>query len=464
MSILDRLEEAPDIAHGTPSGLGDWRLSVQALLPIPGSSSLWGTAVWGDDIWTLREWVDLTPWVRGVEWDRGGDQPYGRPRVGELRLTLDSANDRWNPWNPSPPEGSPGYFAAGTFVRVGLRSDTDTRADGWLPQITVKVDRWTPVYSGAAADRFVDVIGYETVRDLATVDANALDNPVPSQYAADRFLELLDAADWRYGFNIEAGNLYLAGAYTLQPTNMADNRLAELYRTADSSDVLFRSDRKGRALATNIEYVYLRPGGVPDPEHHPLFDFSYSGGFPTIGFDWYARTVGTYRYVPYDVDSFTTTNDDASIINDARFARAGGSVQKFEQHASIKRHGRRTWSRTDFLNELDSDLALLAQYATIRRGLNALRVANVTVQVIDRGTEEGLIAAAADVQASCYVFPPDRLTGGGAPRPYIWGFLSGISHKITARNGHAVTWEASFSVDTRTVNRIPSAQLPATPA
>ena len=58
----------------------------------------------------------------------------------------------------------------GTVVRVGVRSATDTRANGWIPQITTITDSWSETYVGVGADKFVDVTAFETLRDLATID------------------------------------------------------------------------------------------------------------------------------------------------------------------------------------------------------------------------------------------------------------------------------------------------------
>lgn len=484
LTVAELCQRPPATDRGVLIGHGDWKLVVEALLPSDGPS-IWGVGVWGEAQWNVLAWQDLTPYVRGLEWTRGSDEPYGRPRVGDVTVTLLSIDNRWNPWNPTPPTGSPAYFSCGTIIRVGVRSASDTRASGWLPQITAIVDEWTPQYLGDGGDQYVDVLAVETLRDLATIDDNALPGVVGGgESPQDRFERLLDNADWKYGLKIEAQNIISTpSAYPMQSTDMADNRISECYLTADSCDVQFRTDRTGAALVTNIEYVGVV--GAADAEMLPLVDFGESAtGFPRLGFDYFehAHWSGDYWYLQYAQGGFETTNSDDSVINEARFARAGGTQQTFQQDASVQRYGRRTMVRNDFVCNNDTVVAQQAQYMTIRRGLNTLRVNNMEIIVTAASERAALTALAADVQSSCVVFSPDggefvvdafgeivvdgdgNPTFTGATRPYIFGYVASMTHKVTPGATDKLTWIASFGVDTRTVFNLPAAQLPATPA
>jgi hypothetical protein len=462
LTVAEQLQQPPDVAHGAPIGIGDWRISYEVLLPAD-ETSLWGVAVWGTATWNLMAWQDITPWVRGAEWTRGSDEPYGRPRVGELALTLSSGDERFSPWNPTPPDGAASFFGPGTILRVGCRSATDTRAGGWLPQITTIVDTWDEqIVAANVADRIVQVRAFETLRDLAQIDDNALPGLVGGgENPLARFPRLLDESDWRYGLKIEAQNV-LSGAYALQSTDMAANRLAECYLTADSCDVQFRTDRTGAALVTNVEYITTI--GPADESILPLIAFSTDGTFPAFGLDWSRWVdVNGRRYVAYRPDTFESGNTDDNVVNDARLARVGGSQQAFQQLASIARHGRRSLVRNDLLLNADPPIALIAQYTTIRRALNTLRVKAVTVPTSDMPDEDALVVLAADIQSFVNVFSPDKLIPSTPNRAVIVGFVSGVTHRWTYRNQSASTWETTFSIDTRTVYNLPSAQLPATP-
>lgn len=466
LAVADMLQQPPDTARGVPTGLGDWKVSVEILLPAD-ALSLWGIGRWGEVEWTTLAWQDLTPWVRGAEWQRGSDEPYGRPRIGTLRLSLDSNEDRFSPWNPNPSIGGVSYFAPGTIIRVGVRSATDMRGgrDGWLPQITCIVDQWGMVYADpTGADRYVDVTAVETLRDLSQIDDNALPGVVGGgEGAFARFERLLAASDWKYGLLIEHQGIILDPAnYPMQSTDMAANRIAECYQTADSADAVFRSDRTGAALVTNPEYIGTV--GPADPRLVPLVEFSQRpDGLPRIGFFPVAAQVADLRYVPYTVDTFKSSPDDHNIVNDARFAAVGGSQQFYEQPASISRHGRRTLVRNDFIGTTPDAPYTIAKYTTIRRGLNVLRVTALTIETSDRGTENGLCALAADLYNSAAIYPPTTELAPDADHPYILAFISNMTHRFTPRNGAAVTWQTTFGFDTRVVNNIPGAQLPANP-
>jgi hypothetical protein len=486
ISIAEALQQAPDPTHGVPSGVGDWRFCVEVLLPSD-QLAIWGIATWGDVEWPQYRWFDITPWCRGAEWTRGADEPYGRPRIGTATLTLDSRYDEFSPWSTpsnilytesneillteegdpivtvgreSPGFTSPTWWSPGTVVRVGLRSPSDSRARGWLPQFCGLVDSWRTEYATAnAADIFATVTLVETLRDLSQIDENALPGVVGGgEGALPRIERLLEAADWKYGLLVEAQNLTPSSSYPVQSTDMANNRITECYRVADAADVHFRTDRTGAALLTNVEYI--GNVGTTDRTLLPLSEFSRTGANdnPYLGFLRYQATGTSVKYVPYRPDSFRSATDDANVVNDVRIARVGGTQQTYEQTASISRYGRRTLVRNDFPNTGDTAIALIAQYISIRRGLNVLRVENATVDIDRCGTDHALATLAADIQSNVWVWPPSY-TAGETNR-YIRGYIRSMTHRVTPRNTGSVTWEASFAFDTRTVFNVPGAQLP----
>jgi hypothetical protein len=462
LSVADLLQQAPDPARGVPIGLGDWRLSVEILLPSD-QLSTWGMAEWGEQEWNVLAWHDITEHVRGLSWTRGRDEPYGRPRVGELTVTLESLADEFSPFNKTPPLGTPAYFGPGTIVRVGARSATDTRADGWLPQFCGVVDAWSYTYGDpTAVERFVDVSVVETLRDLAQIDANALPAAVGLNEAPiPRFQRLLAAAGWPYGLLVEAQNIIgFPASYPMQATAMTLNRLAECYLTADSCDVTFRTDRTGAALLTSPSYI----SSGADPKLLPLIEFSFANAnTPAIYFAWYPSTAsgGNIAVVPYLADSFKAAPDDSNVVNDARFARVGGTQQVWERRASISRYGRRTLVRSDFIVNSDAVVLQQAQYVTARQALNVLRVNALTVDVAQLDAWRGLSCLAADIGALAWALPPSAVPGDPVA-PFVRGRIADITHNITPRNRSALTWEITFGLDTETVVNIPGAQLPPT--
>lgn len=461
----------PPTNSGLPTGQADWRLVVEILLPTP-TAGIWGLATWGTATWAETSWVDVTDKVRGMEWTRGSDEVFGRPRVGRIALTLTDQGE-FSPWTAPVAQ----YLAPGTLMRAGLVSAAGVGHHGyglvsWIPQWTGIVEEWAPVLvESNIADRFIEVTLNETVRDLAQVDNIALSAPVGSgEGAGPRTQRLLDAAAFRYGYLQEAQNLGVSN-YPLQSTIMAQNRLAELYLTADSSDTQFRSIRDGRAASTATEYIGTT--GTADARVWPLVLVSWyrdtaqdkSTPFfvldstdtltqaPTTGFE------NNWVHVAYRPQTFRSKNQDVEISNAVAFARVGGSLQEYRQQASIQRYGQRSYIRTDFLNVTDPPVALFAQYVSIRRALATLRVEAVTIDTWARPL--------AQWQAMVTVEPTDRARIysplGGSPRPYIGGLVASITHRVSPRvPGSSMLWETDVRIDTRTVVNVPGAQLPST--
>lgn len=467
MSIDTLTQTKPDTSHGVPIGIGDWKLSVEMVLPT--GTSTWGNATWGDGTWSGTGWVDITDKVRGLSWKRGSDEPYGRPRVGTLSVTLDSRDDYFSPWNPSRPLGSGDYFAPGGIIRVGVRSVTENNdADnrGWIPQFTGIIDTWRLSYSDAnGADQFVLATAVETLRDLSEIDRVEVTPVGSGEGSIPRIQRILPSAAWPYGLLVEAQNLLVAPttAGPVIATDLGGNPLNECYLVGDSTGFTFRSDRSGAALITNPDFIGLV--GDANADIFPLYLFSTTsnGTGPFIGFAPFSLdddAVRSYVVAPYVVDSFDSADEDHNIVNDARFTRVGGTEQRSQRSASIAKYGRRAWTRSDLVSTEDAVVLDRAADAT-NRGLNSLRVNSLTVDVVDRGDRIGISTIAADLQQTCFVWPPGATVDTMSTTPVISAVISGMSHRVTPRNAGGLTWEAEFSFDTRVVFNLPGAQLAA---
>ena len=468
MSIATLLLEEP--TGGSPTGQGDWSLVVEILVPDPGSDAgQWGVGTWGTSVWSTLTWVDVTDSVRGMTWTRGSDEVFGRPRVGNIALTLEDRTGDYDPWTAD--AGT--FYAPGTIMRAGLISPTGITdavygVHTWIPQWTGIVEMWAPQIVAAqldgqgAADRYVEVYLSETLRDLAQTD----ELPVsPTQGAGEsslaRFSRLLDAAEWRYGLLVAAQNV-LPGGYALQATDMGDNRLAELYLTADSCDTQFRTLRDGRAGVTAPEYatadmnIYAFPLSMISWNEYPQ-------RVPSIRFDRADSTevTGTSNVVSvaYRPETFHSMAQDTEISNDVIIAAVGRTPQRFQQLASIARFGRRSYVRSDFLNNEDATPAVIAQYTSIRRALATLRIEAITVDSWARPLEQFLAVIACEPGDDSTI----RYPFGTDPRGYIVGRLAQIVHRVSpAVAGARMMWETDVRVDTREVGNVPGAQLPAT--
>lgn len=475
LSTQDLLSQVPT-SGGLKTGQGDWKLLVQILLPDAGSG-LWGLGEWDEATWALLQWTDITDRVRGLEWTRGSDEVFGRPRVGRIALTLDNNDGTMDPWTAV----SAQFLAPGTILRCGLLSptgilDADYGHVYWLPQWTAIVESWDPIIvESNAADRFVQVTLNETVRDVAQVDDPELSSAVGANEGSwSRIERLLDAASWRYGTLLEAQNLTPAPttAYGLQSTTMAQNRLGECYLVADSSDTQFRSIRDGRAALTASEYI----GNVGDADATvwPLVLFSYydtgAGRTPALYLDRDDDEIAAGGVFPagapivgYRPSTFRSKTQDVEISNAVTLQRVGGVEQTFRQEASINRYGQRSFVRRDLLNKSgdDATVALLAQYISIRRALATLRIEAVTIDTWARPLAQFLATISTEPTDRALIYEP---LGSGS-RAYINGYVASITHRVSPRvSTHSVLWETDIRIDTRIVEGVPGAQLPATPA
>lgn len=456
MSVADLLTTPPPDDAGIEVGVTDWRFIVELALPHDASST-WGVGTWGSMTWGGLQWLDVTDKVRGVEWFRGADEPYGRPRIGELLVTIDARTML------SPLDSESAYYAPGTLIRVSVLSPSETNVNlKWLPQFTGVIDSWPLTTVARGADQIVEVRAYETLRFLSEIDETALSSVVGFDDWPDvRIQRLLDASDWPYGpvqVDVEAlryqpdidGNFW-----ALQSTDMALNRLAECYLVADCCAADFRSGRDGRPVLVAPWWFGYVDGA--DPAIWPLMEHSYLSDRPYLGFGpTTSRVSGAdfdFLYVGFDDGSIVVSNEDAYIVNSAMAARIGGTAQQREQPASIARYGRRTSQRFDLPVRYDTTAEFVAWRTAARQSLNTLRIDELTISTVDRGEDTFITTVAADIGAITVTYP----TTGPVQ---ITGWLRNMTHRITPRGPHGVTWTTTLSMDTIRVYSLPAAQLP----
>lgn len=473
------LTEAPSplASAGVSIGRDDYRLVVESLtFDLYGDESfVWDLSTWidtaslppvapGPGAWTELQWVDITESVRGMEWTRGSDEVYGRPRVGEITLDLADPDGVLSPWSAR----TAVPFEPGQIIRASLITETGvTRGGGtvyWFPLWTGLIQAWEPLTVGAnIGDRFTRVTLAETFRDLAAVDLPA-GPTVPAEPALNRFADtLLPPDQWRYGYVLEAQNLQADPlGFTIQPTNLAGNRITEMYLTADSCGVEARSLRDGRAGIVRSRSI----GEFSEPNYvvWPLGWFSWiEQGTPTIDMPEIVLgpsyvdaggVGGDYRVeVPYRPDSFRTLQQDTEIVNVATLGRVGGSPITVTEIQSVRRYGERTLQRTDLICSSDSVVEDLASEIARERGLSALRLDSLTIDTWAQPTK--------GFGALVTLEPGDRtvvrpLTGNGR----LDGYCGAVKHRVIPRTTAGILWETEIRVDTVEIVGVLGAQIP----
>src|SRR5690554_5116983 len=347
------LQTPPAVGSGIRiTAESDWRITVELLLQSAGAAR-WGSARWGRHRWSTARWQDVTGWLRGLEWVRGAEEFAGRPRVGVASFTFDNTDYRWSPIDPGNSfQGTVHFdvdgrlvnrhFGPGAVLRVTCHSPSLAAAeprwdqvnwdqfnwggsDWWVPQITCVVESWPEVRQQLNAESYVTVSAVEPLALLAKVDENALSGVVGNDDTAEeRVRRLADAAGWQWGFSFHEFGAFddSAQEFLLASTDMANNRLAEIYLTADSVGGVVRSDRSGLllgygGLAQTGEETADWDRTPPDvgPLPHPVFDAAA----------YYASDDD--GHVQIDPEGITWDNDDQAVVNFAQIGRSGGTVQ-----------------------------------------------------------------------------------------------------------------------------------------
>lgn len=441
----------------------DWELHVERLVGAEGGA-IWDMSEWATDsgdtnpnrwIWSELEWESLNDVTRGMEWTRGADQPNGRPRNGEIVVTLanpmSGVHDPWVNYAHTRP---------GVIMRAGITSATDTRADGWVPLWTGLVESWDIVKVGARdsgyrADSYAEVRLIETLSWLARINGNSIGSPVGfGDTIVDRVERLLDAAVWPFG---QVSLLDPVGepAIALQSTDMSLNRLAELYLSADSvlttgafgGGGIVCSDVTGAALVTTRSAWRLTRLGE--------FSSAFGGVYSTIGFGASDTTGGDMWTIAYDPDSVDTANDPEGIVNDHRYTRVGGTQQLFPHPISIGQFGRSTRARNDLIMTTDANALVVAQADNNREARTALRVD--AVEIVATGRLNALLAIAAIDFGDNILFDPPNgtsFTGRGN------GVVRSLTHTLTPHTRSGVHWAASYALDFTGFVDLPGSILP----
>lgn len=310
-------------------------ISVELALPQDGGSIL-GEMILGSSVLSGLDWYPVTGRWTGASFDRG-DPSSDLPQVGVMQLTLDNSDGMLSPWTGAFPRNASAYAGPGTLVRLSVFNGL---LGQWYCLFTGLTESWNVTFDALRQLSEVDLTVVETTTILGQINDNALPGVVGGgEYTVSRVQRLLDASGWQFGLVGYGGN-----TTTHQSTDMASNRLAELYLTADSGAygttqrMRFRADRTGAA---------------------------YLG--PETRSSW---TLHAGRYVTEG--TLQINNDGTLILNAVSLAVAGGSSTTYERSASIGRYGRHSTQRYDLNATVGTDLTTIAS-SMLNKGAVTLR-------------------------------------------------------------------------------------------
>lgn len=366
----------------------------------------------------LGQWTDVSERVREISWQRGSESPLDRPRVGTATLSMDNRDSALSLWAG----GGLYWLRIGTPVRFGAYVETTPGVWQAFPFFTGIVD--TNVENTNSVDAQVDLGLIETTGALGAWNG-AQQSPVGGGDTLDqRINRLLTDAGWAAGYEIDDDAI--GDDATFQSTAMAQNRLAELYLTADSVGM--------RLFAASDGSLRMTPP------------------YPPVG------TVGTDRFsnIPTGDDlpivSANLYSSRDRLINAAIAARAGGTEQVALDTVSIAKYGRydQGGSRDDLIVQSDDTVDGMLQRIVYNFGSDVQGVELVSLDAdMDNRLPEAMVRLASQGLEERMPFLFAWLHPSG--NVYLNALVvDGMKHKITAvAPGTAMKWTATLSTATR---------------
>lgn len=425
---------------------GDLWLAVEMAVPAAAETSLWDVGEWDVDVWTQPEWLDVTCWVQGADWVRGGS-PGEQPDPGELTMWLDNTDGQFVPWSAHP-FTSPAFMGAGTLMRISLYDG----AGMWEPQITAVSTSWNRRRESRGQVHWVEVTAVDASSQLQRVSEWPVAAVGAGETVSARFARLLDEAGWVYGY--DAGDVDSQTPITLQATTLEGPRLEELRLLADAFDGRFGVTRGGQAtigrtpgrwLADGVfaavlstcfaRYTDVSPDGVPVG----AWDSGVWDETSWAGDIWVGPLTGT-AHIAYEADSMEEANDDEVIVAVVNVSAAGGTEYSYDDPVLVDRHGRGfSVERTGLPYELSGQLAWGSDLAgrILGRGVHAVHPVTCS---LDAGWGRASLIAISrlDHDLLVNVLSPDVA--------FTDARISEVAHHLRLENG-AYTWTADVAFD-----------------
>lgn len=377
----------PSNTHGRPIGHGTKRLGFELWTSTgavwgPTGSTVWGptgSAVWGGS----KTWRDITDDVTGFALNQrgSGSTLAERPNPGTFTLTVDNESDVYSTWNT---QVQP-YVGPGAVIRVWINDPAVLDDDiGWQPLIIGVVETTSDEAAEVDAFRAVTITLVEPHSDLAKIDGYEQPGVGVGDAVVRRTSRLLAAAGYRFGSTqssiVTTGSNSLTAA-PMQSTNLSQNRLTELYLTADSADYQFISSKKGQpqlvAMPTPGNLTRTRFYTASTGPGYALPALGTGQGTLT-GSDLGTGATSTDPVAVMPWSSITVDADNDAVVNRVALARVGGTVQV--RQTAAPRTGQATFSRSDLILYRDGHVGTLAQLLLLR-GINASLYATVEVNI-----------------------------------------------------------------------------------
>lgn len=410
-----------------PDGCGGGaELTVEiALTAATGLAGLWDVGVWDVDLWGPDVvWQDVSAWVRSVETDRKFDSRMRTWQAGTFTVVLDNRDGRFSPDNLDP--AAPYVVAGISGVRPGCPARILlTYAGVTYPLFWGYCTSWDEgwaLHEPRDGDAYTTVTGVDVWGQLGRAKGHEVGAVGGSESYGARIARLLTAAGFTGVMALDTG------VTTMQATTLADDRIAEINKTAQSEGGLVWAEADGTIVALD-RYALME-----DPRSTAV-QAAFGDGAGEI---------------PWESISKAPVSSDA-IINSAEYKRddPAAVAQSYGDAVSIALHGVRGDPDTcdDLVNELDPQVYSLAQWSVLVNKDPEARIEELTLRPrYDLAALAPTLLALVIADLVTVTVRPPSATSHTMTRSC---FVSGIAHTISdndwvmrVRTSSATAWRA----------------------
>ena len=308
--------------------------SVPYLFLDDAARGLLGTGVLGPD---GGVWTDVSTDLRAWSVDRGKNNGLDAFRDGAATVVLDNRSGDYDPSNTSSPYYVGGVTQVEPMRRIRI---TATWAAVDYPLFDGFVAEWILDYRQGrqGGDATVTLPCMDAFAVLANFDGTEQTAAGAGETTGARVVRILDNADWPDGDrDIDTG------LSTVQATTLAQNALTELKLTAD----------------TEQGWLFVSADGLLTfRDRHALIEDTRSQDIQV--------TVSDSAGSSYPYRSVRRDNGADYVRNTISFARTGGTAQTASDATSQAKYLKRSWTRTDLLNEDDDEVSYAADAALMQ--------------------------------------------------------------------------------------------------
>jgi hypothetical protein len=257
------------------------------------------------------------------------------------------------------------------WVHGGVIPTSTEGTSQWRPRFTGTIETISDENAETDAARWVNVTAVETLADLAKVDDPERPVSGNGEHVGARAKRLADAANWRFYYTgierVTGPSEYadkISPVATMQATNLAQNRLSELYLTSDSTDMDALSGRKG-------ELVLSSRGLAPTYFNDAEVGWDFTNGLPVALSDGEATTeytqafTGTFDLTWLPCVNISTARDNEGVLSGVSMARVGGT--QYSKEMSGSRAGRSSFTRNDLICRSDATVQTIVNSTLDRR-------------------------------------------------------------------------------------------------